>query len=121
VNSEAINFIVLPAGLNLGAKLGDYAVVIRPETGAITYAVYADVGPAGKIGEGSIALANALGVPSSAKTGGTGSGIIYLVLPGSANSFPSSQADVDSSGAAFLAIWGGLDRVRESFSKMNWA
>jgi hypothetical protein len=70
---------VLPAGLNLGAKLGDYAVVIRPETGAITYAVYADVGPAGKIGEGSIALTNALGVPSSAKTGGTGSGIIYLV------------------------------------------
>ena len=121
MNSEAINFIVLPAGLNLGAKLGDYAVVIRPETGAITYAVYADVGPAGKIGEGSIALANALGVPSSAKTGGTGSGIIYLVLPGSANSFPSSQADVDSSGAAFLAICGGLDRVRESFSKMNWA
>ncbi|MBV8417995.1 MAG: hypothetical protein JO251_22590 [Verrucomicrobia bacterium] len=120
-NSEAINFIVLPGGLNLGAKLGDYAVVIRPETGAIAYAIYADVGPAGKIGEGSIALANALGVPSSAKTGGVASGIIYLVLPGSANSFPGSQADVDTAGAAFLSIWGGLDRVRESFSKMNWA
>jgi hypothetical protein len=121
VNSEAINFIVLPAGLNLDAKLGDYAVVIRPETGAISYAVYADVGPADKIGEGSIALANALGVPSSAKTGGVASGIIYLVLPGSADAFPSSQADVDTAGAAFLAIWGGLDRVRDSFSKMNWA
>ena len=121
VNSEAINFIVLPAGLNLGAKLGDYAVVLRPETGAISYAVYADVGPAGKIGEGSIALANALGVPSGAKTGGVAHGIIYLVLPGSADSFPSSQADVDTAGTAFLSIWGGLDRVRESFSKMNWA
>ncbi|MBV8533805.1 MAG: hypothetical protein JO207_08385 [Verrucomicrobia bacterium] len=121
VNSEAISFIVLPAGLNLGAKLGDYAVVIRPETGAIAYAVYADVGPAGKIGEGSIALANALGVPSSAKTGGVASGIIYLVLPGSADAFPSSQADIDTAGAAFLAIWGGLDRVRDKFSKMKWA
>jgi len=64
-------------------------------------------------------LANALGVPSSGKTGGVANGIIYLVLPGSADSFPSSQTDVDTAGAAFLAIWGGLDRVRESFSKIT--
>ena len=64
VNAEAVNFIVLPGRLGLGAKLGDFAVVIRPATGTYDYSVYADVGPASKIGEGSIALAAALGLPS---------------------------------------------------------
>jgi hypothetical protein len=70
VNAEAVNFIVLPGRLGLGAKLGDFSVVIRPATGAYDYAVYADVGPANKIGEGSIALAAALGIPSDPKSGG---------------------------------------------------
>src|SRR6185369_7792620 len=39
VNSEAVNFIVLPGRLGLGAKLGDFAVVIRPATGVYDYAV----------------------------------------------------------------------------------
>ena len=56
VNAEAINLIVLPGGLSLGEKLGDFAVVIHPGAQSVSYAVYADVGPAHKIGEGSIAL-----------------------------------------------------------------
>ncbi|PYL14101.1 MAG: hypothetical protein DMF43_02630, partial [Verrucomicrobia bacterium] len=88
VNAEAVNFIVLPGRLGLGAKLGDFAVVIRPATGAYDYAVYADVGPANKIGEGSIAVAAALGVPSSPKSGGVGHGIVYIIFSGSAQSWP---------------------------------
>ncbi len=80
VNAEAINFFVLPGRSALGTKLGDLGVIIRPATGAYDYAIYADVGPANKIGEGSIALASALGIPSSPKTGGTAHGII-LGLP----------------------------------------
>jgi hypothetical protein len=121
VNSEAVNFIVLPAGLNLRAKLGDYAVVIRPETRAISYAVYADVGPAHQIGEGSIALANALGIPSNAKTGGVANGIVYIVFHGSAKALSLSQADIDTAGAALFANWGGLDRARDSFPEIKWA
>jgi hypothetical protein len=81
VNAEAVKFIVLPGGLGLGAKLGDFAVVLRPTTGAYDYAVYADVGPANKIGEGSIALANALGIPSTPKTDGVGHSISLHCLP----------------------------------------
>jgi hypothetical protein len=119
VNAEAINLIVLPGGLNLGEKLGDFAVVIHPGTQSVSYAVYADVGPAHKIGEGSIALVNKLGLPSSPKTGGVGHGIVYIVFPGSAQTFPLSQAD-NKTGAALFAKWGGLDRAKNSFSEINW-
>jgi hypothetical protein len=121
VNAEAINFIVLPRGLSLGTKLGDYAVVIRPETRAISYAVYADVGPPRQIGEGSIALANALGIPSNAKAGGVANGIVYIVFHGSAKALPHSQPDIDRAGAALFANWGGLDRAQDSFPEINWA
>jgi Fungal chitosanase of glycosyl hydrolase group 75 len=121
VNAEAVNFIVLPGRLGLGAKLGDFAVVIRPETGACAYAVYADVGPATKIGEGSIALANALGIPSSPKTGGTGNGIVYIVFPGSKTDWPLSQSEIDQQGAQLFSNWGGLDKAKACFPTMQWA
>jgi Fungal chitosanase of glycosyl hydrolase group 75 len=120
VNAEAINFIVLPGRLGLGSKLGDFAVVLHPATGASAYAVYADVGPANKIGEGSIALANALGIPSSPKTGGTGHGIAYVVFPGSKTDWPLSQSDIDQQGAQLFSNWGGLDKAKDCFQDMNW-
>jgi len=121
VNAEAVNFIVLPGRLGLGAKLGDFAVVIRPATGVYDYAVYADVGPASKIGEGSIALAAALGVPSSPKSGGVAHGIVYIVFPGSAQGWPLSQPEIDQYGAQLFARWGGLDKARESFPDLQWS
>src|SRR5436309_13479669 len=98
VNAEAVNFIELPGRLGLGSKLGDFAVVIRPATGAYDYALYADVGPASKIGEGSIALAAALGIPSSPKSGGIAHGIVYIVFPASAQGWPLSQSENDRYG-----------------------
>ncbi|HEX4706309.1 MAG TPA: glycoside hydrolase family 75 protein [Candidatus Udaeobacter sp.] len=120
VNAEDVNFIVLPGRLGLGAKLSDFAVVIRPETGAYAYAVYGDVGPASKIGEGSIALAAALGVPSSPKSGGVAHGIVYIVFPGSAQGWPLSQAEIDQYGVQLFSTWGGLDKAKECFPDLNW-
>jgi hypothetical protein len=34
VNAQGVNFVVLPGRLGLGAKLGDFAVMTRPATGA---------------------------------------------------------------------------------------
>src|SRR6266481_3853569 len=102
VNAEGINFIVLPGRLALGAKLDDYAV-------------YADVGPANKIGEASIALAAALGIPSNPKNGGIGHGIAYIVFPGSARNWPLSQPDIDQYGAQLFSNWGGLDKAKDCF------
>jgi Fungal chitosanase of glycosyl hydrolase group 75 len=120
VNAEAINFIVLPGRLGLGAKLGDFAVVIRPATAAYDYAVYADVGPANKIGEGSIALAAALGIPSSPKTGGVGHGIVYIVFPGSAQGWRLSQPEIDQNAAGLFSSWGGVDKAKDCFPDLEW-
>jgi hypothetical protein len=121
VNAEAVNFIVLPGRLGLGSKLGDFAVVIRPATGAYDYAVYADVGPASKIGEGSIALAAALGIPSSPKSGGVGNGIFYIVFPASAQGWPLSQVEIDQYGAQLFAKWGGVDKAKDCFPNLEWS
>lgn len=120
VNAEAINFIVLPGRLGLGAKLGDFAVAIRPTTGTYVYAVYADVGPANKIGEGSIALAKALGINSDPKSGGVGSGVAYVVFPGTNQGWPLSQAQIDQNGAQLFTNWGGIDKAKECLPNLQW-
>jgi hypothetical protein len=76
VGSTRIPYIVLPSGGSARAKLGNLAVVFNGKNGKIVNAIYADVGPSNKIGEGSIALAEALAIPSSPRTGGVSSGVI---------------------------------------------
>jgi hypothetical protein len=120
VDAESVNFFVLPGKLGLGAKLGDFGVVIRPDRNDYDYAVYADVGPAAKIGEASIALAAALGIPSSPKTGGTSHGIIYIVFPGTEQGWPLTQPEIDQNGAALFAKWGGLDKAKDCFPNAEW-
>jgi hypothetical protein len=121
VNAESINFFVLPGKIDLGAKLGDLGVIIRADQSDYDYAVYADVGPAGKIGEASIATAAALGIPSSPKTGGTAHGIVYIVFPGSEQGWPLLQAQIDQYGATLFAKWGGLDKAKDCFPNLAWS
>jgi Fungal chitosanase of glycosyl hydrolase group 75 len=121
VNAESVNFFVLPGKLGLGAKLGDFGVIIRPDRSDYDYGIYADVGPASKIGEASIALAHALGIPSSPKTGGTAHGIIYVIFPDSQKGWPLSQAEIDQFGSPLFAKWGGLDRAKDCFPNVNWS
>lgn len=121
VNAEAVNFFVLPGKLALGAQLGDFGVIIRADQSDYDYAVYADVGPANKIGEASIALAAALGIPSSPKTGGTAHGIIYIVFPGSQKGWPLSQPEIDQYAATIFAKWGGLEKAKDCFPSAVWS
>ncbi len=125
VNSEAVNYIVVPGGLdakvgNQRIELGNLAVVIRPQTGAHAYAIVADIGPSKHIGEGSIALANALGIPSSYRTGGVREGIVYVAFPGSGQGWPLSQQDIDQQGASLFSKWGGMEKAKSSFQKLTW-
>ena len=84
VNSETIPFFVLPTALvSLGSiHIGDIGYVYNTLTGQGCFAIYADSGPAGSLGEGSIYLATQIGVNPDARTGGTSSAIIdYIVFP----------------------------------------
>jgi hypothetical protein len=68
VNAEVVPYIVLPGNnrrardrffRRMGFEVGDIAAVIFRDK--VEFALFADVGPVDKIGEGSIALAQALG------------------------------------------------------------
>jgi hypothetical protein len=98
---------------NGGIRLGDFAVVRNRRNGRVAHAIFADGGPPGKIGEGSIALARALGIPPSPKNGGTGNKeVAYVVFARSGNGRPRAKAEIDDKAAHLLEAWGGLERLQ---------
>jgi hypothetical protein len=117
VNSEEIPYIVLPPAVMKKAsiKKGDLAVVINKGNGKSSYAIFADVGPKSKIGEGSIALAKALGINKNPKTGGPHADVIYLVFPGSGDGKPKPIDEINSKGAELFTTWGGMGQINACF------
>lgn len=119
VDSSTVPYFVLPGGLapQMKVKLGDLGVALHRPSGKLSAAIYADVGPKGKIGEGSIALAKALGLRESAKNGGTERReIAWLVFPGSGSGKPRDRDVVINLGMELFKDWGGLDRFQELLS-----
>ena len=115
VDSNEIPFVVLPFDQRGGAQLGDFAVVVNRANGARSYAIFADLGPSNYLGEGSIALAEALGVAPSLKHGGTDGGLVYVVFPNSGSGRPRSTADTNSISEKLFETWGGMDRIEACF------
>lgn len=102
VDSDTVPFIVLPGGHYpaWGIALGDLALVTRLNGQRQCFAVFADIGPRTKIGEGSIALARTLGIPSDPRTGGASAGVFYRVFPGSRGKWPMTPAQIAVAGLA---------------------
>lgn len=112
-NSETVPFYVLPTALvSLGGiRIGDVGYVYNTVTGQGCYAIYADSGPAGKLGEGSIFLADQIGINSNPRTGGTSSQIIdYIVFPysGYGQGTIPSLTQIDSIGTLEINNIGGI-------------
>ncbi len=76
--------------------------------GKWSYAIYADMGT---MGEGSIALADNLGIWSDARRGGESDGILYLVFPGSGNLQPRVIDEIQSEAEKLLQDWGGIEML----------
>ena len=107
VDASKIPFIVLPGGMarQIGARPGDFAVVFNQRNGKSSFAIYGDVGPADRIGEGSVALAENLGIHSDARNGGARRGVVYLVFPGSGNGRPRTIEEINGEGQRLLQAW----------------
>ena len=110
VDASKIPYIVLPGNLarQAGVNLGDFAVVVNLRNGKSAYAIFADVGT---LGEGSIALANNLGIWSDARQGGRRNGILYLVFPGSGNRQPRSVDEINTETEKLLRDFGGAQKL----------
>ena len=110
VDASKIPYVVLPGDLarDAGAHLGDFVAVVNMRNGKSSYAIFADIGT---LGEGSIALAENLGISSDARQGGTRGGILYHVFAGSGNGKPRSLDEINSETAKLLQDWGGTDQI----------
>lgn len=109
VDSSVVPYLVVPREL-AGARavrMGDLAMVSYKgrEVGAIV----ADVGPAGHAGEGSIALADMLGIPSSPRHGGCTSGVSVVIFPQSRTSpaWPRETQEFQAQARLLYEQWGG--------------
>jgi hypothetical protein len=111
VDASKIPYVTLPGDLarQSGARLGDLAVAVNLRSGKFSYAIFADIG---SMGEGSIALADNLGIRSDARDGGTRGGILYVVFPGSGNHQPKTVDEINQLAEALFQNWGGIDQVR---------
>jgi hypothetical protein len=110
VDASKIPFVVLPGGMarQLGARPGDFATVFNQRNGKSSFAIFGDVGPYDRIGEGSMALAENLGIRSDARNGGARRGILYLVFPGSGNGRPRTIEEINGEGQRLLQTWEGF-------------
>lgn len=112
LDARYVRYIVLPEGFNgqgdhPNVRLGDVAAVFY--NGRLAYAIFGDAGPASQLGEGSVALADALGIPSDPEYGGVSDGVIYIIFPGSGPN-PSdvlSSGEIDQIGRGQFTAAGG--------------
>lgn len=113
VDASKIPYIVLPGRMarQLGARPGDFAVVVNQRNASISYAIFGDIGPSDRIGEGSVALAENLGIRSNARNGGTRGGILYLVFPGSGDGGPHTIEEINAEAEKLFQAWGGLAQL----------
>ncbi|WP_328767541.1 glycoside hydrolase family 75 protein [Streptomyces sp. NBC_00286] len=102
LNSQTLPYVVVPApsGIwnyaNAGIKGGSVVAVIHDNQ--IQYAVVGDTGPTDIIGEASYATAKSLGIDPAPATGGTASGVTYILFTNSRVSPIESRSAAASLG-----------------------
>lgn len=120
VNAEEVPYIVLPLEFykDMGIELGDVAAVVWKNR--VVYALFADEGPKDLIGEGSVALSEALGFdPWQMRDGrlqivnGIEDHVLMFVFPHSANPDITpenvNQKTIDRAKPLFQALGGKAD------------
>jgi Fungal chitosanase of glycosyl hydrolase group 75 len=112
VDAETIPYIALhPQALHF-ARLGDFATVVNLQNGKTVGAVVADESTANvRVGEGSIALANALGIDSDPRFGGKAKGVAYIVYPRSGNGRPRELQEIANNSERLFEAWGGIEKL----------
>lgn len=102
VDATKIPYVALPEEIaeSEGVQLGDFAFVVNLRNGKSSFAIYADIGT---VGEGSVALAERLGISPNARYGGESSGVLYMFFPGSGNRQPRTMDEIQSEGERLLS------------------
>ena len=113
VDAAKIPYVVLPPEGLKQAKLGDFATVVNLKNEKTAAAIVADESAPGlPMGEGSIALADALGINSNPRSGGVEQGVAFVIYPNSGNRKPRSLEDIAANGQHLFQAWGGIEKLR---------
>ena len=113
VDASKIPYVVLHPQALKHARLGDFATVVNLQNGKVSAAIVADESaPDLPVGEGSIALAKALGINSDPRNGGQDQGVAYLIYSGSGNGKPRSFETIVAKSKRLLEAWGGLSKLK---------
>jgi hypothetical protein len=112
VDAGNIPYVVLhPKGLHY-ARLGDFATVVNLKNRKVSAAIVADESaPNLPVGEGSIALAEALAIDSSPRRGGQDGKVVFVIYPGSGNGEPRKLQDILANSNRLFEAWGGINRL----------
>lgn len=100
LDASVLPYVVLPGVSSKwsykasGIGMGSVVAVIY--NGQVQYGIVGDVGPTTIIGEASYAMASALGINPNPASGGTDSGVTYIVFKGAG---PSANEDHDAAVA----------------------
>lgn len=107
LRADSLPYVVVPSTSSIwkytssGIKGGGVVAVIY--NGKVEYAVVGDTGPTQIIGEASYATARALGIDPDPETGGTDSGVTYIL-------FKNSQVSPIESHSAAVSLGDSLAR-----------
>jgi hypothetical protein len=121
VNAEVIPYIALPGKLVESGKLaqlGDFCMVYNTNNQTMAGAIVADVGNNDHVGEGSIALAQKLGIKADPKHGGCNDGILYVIFPGTTRGYPIDAATIEQVASTLFKTWGGTTKLKDLYPKL---
>ena len=113
LKADSLPYVVVPSSSSIwnyssaGIKGGDVVAVIY--NNKVEYAVVGDTGPTKIIGKASYTTAQALGIDSNPETGGTDSGVTYIL-------FKNSQVSPIESHSAAVSLG---DQLAKKFLQNN--
>lgn len=111
LKAEALPFVVVPLPSPVwdyrksGIQGGDLVAMVYGDK--YIFGVVGDQGPTKRIGEASYAAAAALGINPDPARGGIGSGVLYIVFPGTAVKPIESAIEANRLGEIKMAAWLG--------------
>jgi Fungal chitosanase of glycosyl hydrolase group 75 len=112
VDAVKIPYVVLHPKALKYARLGDFATVVNLQNGQLSGALAADESASDlPVGEGSIALAEALGIDPNPRSGGEDGHVAYVIYPGSGNGRPRRIEEIVWNSKQLFEMWGGLKKL----------
>lgn len=114
IDAEKIPYFVLNQEVmrSTSTQKGDIGYVYNRRTKKGCYAIFGDVGGYGKLGEGSIYLAQQLGINANPRTGGQDSEVVYMVFPFSGNGAARSLPEINAIGEKLMKKSDGFTFIK---------